>query len=306
MADGNTSPIRPFGSIRTHHNPLVQPFLKWAGGKRQLLPEIKKFLPREKFNRYFEPFVGAGAVVLELQHRKVVINDFNAELVNCYQVIKDKPAALIKLSKIYQEKHSKPFFLGLRELDRTPSFKQLSDVQRAARIIYLNKTCFNGLFRVNSQGQFNVPFGDYENPRIVDEPLIRAVSEYLNKAQVEIKQGDFADAVKKAKKNDFIYLDPPYDPVSDTASFTGYSLNSFGKNEQIRLRDLCDDLSDRGCKILLSNSSTQFIKDLYAGPRYEIVEVSANRNINAVGSGRAKISELLIYNKYAPKGLQER
>lgn len=276
-------------------NPLAQPFLKWAGGKRQLLPEIQKVLPKT-FRRYFEPFVGAGALLFNLQHRNTVINDFNAELINCYRTIKREPEALIRLTQ--QHPHTMEEFYRLRALDRRPDFQQLSNLERAARIIYLNKTCYNGLFRVNSRGQFNVPFGDYVNPRIIEAPVIRAVSIYLNEANVEILQGDFADAVKGAKQGDFIYFDPPYDPLSDTSSFTGYSLNSFNRKAQKRLKETCDQLCDRGCKVLVSNSATDFIRNLYDNIRYTIKEVEANRNINSVGSGRRKISELLIFSNY--------
>lgn len=173
-------------------------------------------------------------------------------------------------------------------------FSKLSDVEKASRLIYLNKTCFNGLFRVNSQGQFNVPFGRYKNPNIVNEFVLRAVSHYLNNNEVKILNGDFADAVSSAKKGDFVYFDSPYDPVSETASFTGYTLGGFNKDEQIRLRDLFVDLDKRGCKVLLSNSATDFIKDLYKD--YHIEIVSATRNINSIATKRGKIDEVLVMN----------
>jgi DNA adenine methylase len=277
-------------------NDLLQPFLKWAGGKRQLLPAIRKYIPR-RYKLYFEPFVGAGAVLFDLQPQAAVVNDANAELINCYRVIKRDPEGLIV--QLRQHKNEKKYYYRLRSLDRAPTFTALSDVERAARIIYLNKTCYNGLFRVNSQGQFNVPFGNYANPNIVDEIVIRAVSRYLNEANVEISHDDFAAAVGGATRGDFVYLDPPYDPVSDTASFTDYNLNSFGKCEQRRLKALCDELTRRGCQVLLSNSATDFIRELYSAPhRYTIVEVAASRNINSIPTGRGKINELLIYNNY--------
>jgi DNA adenine methylase len=279
-------------------NDLLQPFLKWAGGKRQLLPEIRKYVPK-RYKLYFEPFVGAGAVLFDIQPQTALINDANAELVNCYRVIKLNPDKLIALLREHRDKNSKQYFYHLRQLDRDPDFQTLSSVERAARIIYLNKTCYNGLFRVNSQGQFNVPFGNYTNPNIVDEVVIRAVSRYLNEAHIEISNDDFAAAVSGAARGDFVYLDPPYDPVSDTSSFTGYNLNNFDKNEQRRLKTVCDDLTRRGCKVLLSNSATGFIRDLYSDTaRYTIVEVSASRNINSVSTGRGKINELLIFNNY--------
>jgi DNA adenine methylase len=277
-------------------NDLLQPFLKWAGGKRQLLPEIRKYIPRRLTGFYYEPFVGAAAVLFDVQPQQAIINDANRELINCYEVIKRDPEALIE--KLREHKNEKKHYYRVRSLDREPDFQELSDIERAARIIYLNKTCYNGLFRVNSQGQFNVPFGNYTNPNFVDEIVIRAASRYLNEAQVHISSVDFEEAVSDAKRGDFVYLDPPYDPVSDTSSFTGYNLNSFDKNEQRRLKKVCDDLTRRGCKVLLSNSATDFIRELYDDPRYTIVEVEANRSINSVPTGRGKISELLIYNKH--------
>lgn len=289
---------------RFQKNPLAQPFLKWAGGKRQLLSTIRNFIPKS-YSSYFEPFVGAGAVFLSLQCKKCTINDTNQELINCYQVIRDRPGELINLCKIYKKKNSKDFFYQIRELDRQESFYKLSSIERAARIIYLNKTCFNGLFRVNSSGQFNVPYGDYANPAIVDEEIVYAVSSYLNSNQVSVLNGDFEDSVTKARSGAFVYFDPPYHPISDTSSFTGYDLNGFDAKEQKRLKNLCDRLSDKGCKVLLSNSNARLIRELYSDDRYEIVEVEANRAINSVGSKRGKISELLIHNKYEFKSFKK-
>lgn len=284
--------------LQFRKNDLVQPFLKWAGGKRQLLSEIRKFYPR-RYGIYFEPFVGAGAVLFDLQPRETVINDANGELITVYRIIKNDPEELITLLKQHEEKNTKEYFYQLRSLDRDHAFEALTEVQRAARIIYLNKTCFNGLFRVNSQGQFNVPYGSYKKPLIVDEIVIRAVSHYLLESRIDISNDDFEEAVSGAARGDFVYLDPPYDPISDTSSFTGYSLPSFNKEEQKRLKNVCDDLTRRRCKVLLSNSATNFIRDLYSDTtRYTIVEVTANRNINSVAAGRGKISELLIFNNY--------
>lgn len=273
---------------------LAQPFLKWAGGKRQLLPEIKKYLPK-KYNTYFEPFVGAGALFFDQQPKNAIINDVNTELINCYEVIKNLSIDLIEDLK--KHKNNEKYFYKVRELDRTKEFKNLSIVERASRIIYLNKTCYNGLFRVNRQGQFNAPFGRYKNPNIVNSETIKAINRLLNRNSVEILNTDFAKAVSSAKRNDFIYFDPPYDPVSDTASFTGYSSNAFGKSEQERLKDLFEELTRRGCKVMLSNSATDFIYDLYRD--YNVIRIQANRNINSVGTNRKKIDEFLILN-YVP------
>lgn len=289
--------------ISIKSNQLVKPFLKWAGGKRQLIPVIKDFIP-EKYSRYYEPFVGAGAILFWLQPKKATINDINYELINCYRAIKENPEELLTLCQEHKALDSKEHYYELRAKDRSKAWKTIDevDVDRAARIIYLNKTCFNGLFRVNSRGQFNVPYGNYSNPSIADTSLIKAVSAYLNQANVSIMKGDFETAVETAKEKDFIYFDPPYHPISKTSSFTGYSINGFGEKEQERLRDTCNQLSDRGCHVLISNSNAGLIRELYDDdPRYEIVDVRASRSINALGSKRGKISEVLIYNKYECK-----
>lgn len=272
-------------------NLLVQPFLKWAGGKRQLLPELNKYIPL-KYKTYYEPFVGAGALLFDLQPKKAVINDVNSELINCYNIIKDSLDELIEDLKKHQ--NIPEYYYEIRELDRKPEFQQLTQVERASRIIYLNKTCFNGLFRVNSQGQYNVPFGNYKNPKILDEVVLKAVHNFLNSSNIIITNGDFEEVVRGAKKGDFIYFDPPYDPVSDSSSFTGYSLDGFSRDEQRRLKDVFDRLNKKGCFVLLSNSATDFIKDLYKDYRIEIV--SASRNINADGLKRGKVDEVLVMN----------
>lgn len=290
-------------SRRRSENRILRPFLKWAGGKRQLLPILREYIPRNfSSTTYFEPFVGAGAFLFDLQPKKAFINDANKELINCYLTIKNKPNELLELTREYQKDISKDRFYELRELDRKSDFNARSDVERAARIIYLNKTCFNGLFRVNSQGQFNVPYGDNKNPIVADEVVIGAVSKYLNENNIEITNQDFQESVSKARKGNFIYFDPPYDPISDSSSFTGYDLSGFGKNEQRRLKNVSDSLVKRGCKVLLSNSATDFIKELYSNEEYySIIEVAATRSINSVGASRGKINEVLIFSKYDVK-----
>lgn len=272
-------------------NQMIQPFLKWAGGKRQLLSEIRKYIPTD-FSTYYEPFIGAGAVLFDLQPQRAIISDVNADLIQTYEVIRDDVDALIE--DLQKHQNSKEYFYQIRNLDRSPLFQQLTPVEKSSRLIYLNKTCFNGLFRVNRHGYFNVPYGRYKNPNIVNEQVLRAVHHYLNENQVHIQNTDFAETVAHAKKGDFIYLDPPYDPISSTASFTAYSLVGFGKEEQVRLRDLYRDLDRRGCKVLLSNSATDFIKDLYK--EYHIEIVGAARTINAVAARRGKIEEVLVMN----------
>mgnify|MGYP001308173567 CR=1 FL=1 len=275
-------------------NPLAAPVLKWAGGKRQLLKEITKHIP-EDFSTYYEPFLGGGAVLFQLQPSRAVINDINEELINVYMVIRDQVEELIEELKKHKERNNKEYYYKIRELDRdAEKYRQLSNMQKAARTIYLNKTCYNGLFRVNSKGQFNVPYGRYKKPDIVNETTLRAVSDYLNKADITIMCGDFEEAVKEAEEGSFVYFDPPYDPISATSNFTAYSAESFNREEQIRLKRLCDKLNEKGVKFLLSNSATDFILDLYKDYHIEIVQ--ANRSINSKGNRRGKIDEVLVKN----------
>ncbi len=275
-------------------NPLVKPFVKWAGGKRQLVPTIlANHLPKNyNLQTYYEPFIGGGALLFSLQPKKAVINDSNAELINCYKIIKNSLDELIEDLK--NHKNNEYYYYDIRDWDREKNFKSKTEVQRASRIIFLNKTCYNGLFRVNSQGQFNVPFGKYKNPNILDIAVLKAVNKYLNENQVRILNSDFQEAVKDAKRGDFIYLDPPYDPISETASFTGYDVNGFNKQEQRRLKEVFDDLNSRGCHILLSNACTEFIEDLYKD--YLHTKISAIRAINCNGKKRGKVDEILVKN----------
>lgn len=277
-------------------NKLARPFLKWAGGKRQLVPEITKHVPR-KYNTYYEPFLGGGALLFELQPKNAVISDSNLELINCYEVIRDQLNELIEDLRDHKYKNEESYYYNIRGWDRNfDEYKSMLPVKRASRIIYLNKTCYNGLFRVNSQGQFNVPFGKYKNPNVLDEAVLRAVSNYLSSKEVKILNIDFEKAVKSAKKDDFVYLDPPYDPISDTAFFTGYDINGFNKDEQKRLKQVFDELTKRGCKVLLSNACTGFIINLYGDYAKGRKTVSATRAINSNAFKRGKIDEVLIRN----------
>ncbi len=275
-------------------NKYLHPFLKWAGGKRRLLSEIRRYVPG-KFNTYFEPFLGAGAVLFDLRPAKAVVNDINSELINVYKVIKTDVAALA--ADLTRHKNEKEYYYRLRDIDRTEGFLALAPVERASRIIFLNKTCYNGLFRVNSQGHFNVPFGAYKNPKIVDEPALEAIHQYLSDNDITILNTDFETALTQAARDDFIYLDPPYEPLSQTASFTGYSWNGFGRDQQVRLKRVFDDLSTRGCRVLLSNSATPFIRELYKD--YPTITVSAGRAINSNALKRGKVDEILVTN-YLP------
>ena len=269
-------------------NNLVVPFVKWAGGKRQLLPELIKRVP--KFTTYCEPFVGGGALFFYLQPKKAIINDFNKDLINTYIAIQNDVESLIQHLSTY--KNDSESYYKIRELDRTPLFHRMSATEKASRLIYLNKTCYNGLFRVNSMGEFNSPFGSYKSPNIVNEPTLRAIHNYFQNADVTFLSGDFEAAVKGLKKGTFVYFDPPYDPVSASSNFTGYTNLGFGKQEQRRLKEVCDELNAKGIRFLLSNSATDFILDLYK--EYNIEKISAKRVINSNANNRGNVDEVLI------------
>jgi DNA adenine methylase len=272
-------------------NSNVEPILKWVGGKRQLLTEIEKYIP--KHNTYHEPFVGGGAVLFHIQPNKSIINDVNSELINLYKVVKHDVESLI----IDLKKHSndEDYFYQIREVDRYKNiYSEFTNVERASRILYLNKTCYNGLFRVNRAGEFNAPFGNYKSPNIINENTLRAVSNYFNKADIEFKNCDFEKALKTVKKGDFVYLDPPYDPVSVSSNFTGYNKGGFDKEKQTRLKSACDNLNNKGVKFLLSNSATSFIKNLYKDYKIEVVQ--AKRAINSKTDKRGEVDEILVRN----------
>lgn len=274
-------------------NKLVVPFLKWVGGKRQLIPEIKKLLPRGVLNRpYYEPFIGGGALFFELQPKHAVINDYNEELINVYTVIKENPSELIEDLK--KHKNTAEYFYEIRSIDRRPHFSDLTNIERASRIIYLNKTCYNGLYRVNNAGEFNSPFGKYKNPNIVNEPVIKAVSKYLNSIQIQISNGDYEVILEDIPGNSFVYLDPPYHPISESANFTGYVQGGWDEEDQLRLRNTCNMLNERGIRFLLSNSASNFIKEIYS--EYNIHVVQANRAVNSDSSKRGQVNEFLISN----------
>ncbi len=278
-------------------NDIPKPFLKWAGGKGQLLDDIESSLP-PKFNRYFEPFMGGGAAFFHLYRQgfegDMFLSDLNEELVTAYLTIRNSVEDLIAELQDGTYEAEKDAFYEIREWDRQPDWKTTDPVRKTARMIYLNRTCYNGLYRVNQKGQFNVPYGRYKNPTICDEENLRAVSASLKNA--EIRCFDFADAVKTAKRGDLIYFDPPYQPVSETAYFTDYTAEGFGLDEQRRLAALFQDLHNRGCLVLESNSSVKVISDLYSHPDYYIDVVKAKRAISCDPEGRGEIAELLIRN----------
>ena len=273
-------------------NKLVSPVVKWVGGKRQLLNEITPLLPKQ-ISTYCEPFLGGGAVLFVRQPKNAIVNDLNSDLMLVYEVIRDDVELLI--AALQKHENTSEYFYRVRDLDRDKeSYKLLSKVEKASRIIYLNKTCYNGLFRVNASGEFNSPFGHYKKPNIVNEPVLRAVSKYLSSSNVQLFSEDFAATLQRVPKGGFVYLDPPYDPVSDTASFTGYNKGGFDKAEQIRLKECCDILTQRRVKFLLSNSATEFIRELYA--EYTIETVYAKRAINSDADKRGTVQEVLIRN----------
>lgn len=272
----------------------VNPVLKWAGGKTQLLPEINKRLPKQ-FNTYYEPFFGGGALLFSLLPSSAVINDLNSELMNVYKCIKHDtqfPKLLKELDR-HQSLHSKSYYYLIRGLDCSPYYKNWRDYERAARTIYLNKTCFNGLYRVNKKGHFNTPIGTEKYKKLYDLDNITNMHEYLKNNNVKILCGSYSSAVKDAKAGDFVYFDPPYD-YQDGNGFTSYTADGFTKENQVELFNLFKELSDKGVYVMLSNNNTDFIRDLYKD--YNIGVVHAKRAINHKGDGRGAVEEVIITN----------
>lgn len=269
--------------IDTQQTIVPRPFLKWAGGKSKLIQQYSKFFPQE-FNTYYEPFLGGGAVFFHLQPNNAVLTDINTELINVYCCVRDRVESLIETLNEHQEKHNKDYYYLIR------SEKYETEIKRAARIIYLNKTCFNGLYRENSQGKFNVPMGKYKNPPICQPDLLRSVSAALQSKEIKVRS--FEKVLNDAKKGDFVYFDPPYHPISATSNFTAYSRDSFSEKDQIRLRDVFAELANLGVKVMLSNSDCELIWELYNN--FNIHQVLAARSINSNASKRGKITELLV------------
>ena len=269
----------------------VKPFLKWAGGKTQLLPELAKVFPREgSVDRYFEPFLGSGAVFFHfkalVRPKSAILWDNNVELVQTFLAVRDRVEEVIGLLEEHEQRHSKDYYLSMR--GRKPS--ALSEV--AARLIYLNKTCFNGLYRVNSRGDFNVPIGSYVKPNILNREGLRRASELLAGAEIEAK--DFSELPRKVRAGDFVYFDPPYHPRSDTAYFTAYTRDAFGEKDQKKLATVYRSLDKKDCYLMLSNSDTPLVHNEYAG--FWIKKVSARRNINSKADRRGPINELVVLN----------
>jgi DNA adenine methylase len=275
----------------------VRPFLKWAGGKGQLLAAYEAFYPRPRdITGYVEPFLGSGAVFFHVQAllkpKRVALSDGNAELIGAFEAVRDSVDQVIARLAGHKSRHSEEYFYDVRAQDP----RQLrSAADRAARLIYLNKTCFNGLYRVNSRGLFNVPFGHHKNPSLCDPEALQEASARL--ANVDLRTAHFREVLAVAKSGDFVYFDPPYHPLSGTAYFTSYTEGSFGEADQRELAAVYAKLADRGCKVMLSNSDTPLIRDLYSD--FHIHRVLARRSINSNGERRGKIAEVVV-TSYAP------
>ncbi len=271
-----------------------KPFVKWAGGKRQIIDKLKEYVP-ENFNTYYEPFIGGGALLFELSPKKAVINDSNVELMNVYNCLcnEEKFKKMCSVLNHYEKMHSEEFYYEIRNKDRNKNmYNKLSDYTKAARTIYLNKACFNGLYRVNSKNEFNVPFGKKTKVNTYEGANLITVSNYLTLNDIKILNIDFEQAVKDANKNDFIYFDPPYD--SDTHTFNSYTEDGFGKEEQKRLAKVFKELDKKGVYVMLSNHNTHLVNELYKG--YNMHKIEAKRNINSKGNKRGKVEELIITN----------
>jgi DNA adenine methylase len=281
----------------------INPVIKWAGGKRQVIQDLLTSMPKS-YNRYFEPFIGAGALFLEIQPKDAVINDLNFEIYNLYKVLSnlEKTEKLItKLGK-YQKKHNdlpnleskSKYYYSVRELDKEADFKQLRDYEILARTIYLNKSCFNGLFRLNSSGYFNVPFGKKEKVKLFEKTNLIDLNNYLSSHNISIFNEDFEINLERVKPGDFVYLDPPYDVIKNKKSFTQYSKEDFGKEDQKRLAKVFNKLSEKGVLLMLSNHNTPLIRKLYKKFNVKIIE--ANRMINSKGNKRGPVEEVIITN----------
>ena len=282
----------------------MKPILKWAGGKRQLKKHLLKYIDSKDLENssYFEPFFGGGYLFFNLSPKRSFINDLNKEIINVYLSIKENPIMLINLLKDHEKFNSEDYFYKIRDLDRpsNSSIKRLTKIEKAARTIYLNKTCYNGLFRVNSKGQFNVPYGKYKKPKILDEENIYQLSYFLNKEHVKITSLDFSIAVKNAKKGDFIYFDPPYD-YDNQEGFVNYNKDGFDRKDLIRLKSTCDVLIKKGCIVLVSNNDTSFVRNLFLDNNHEnfysMESLNANRSINSNSNFRKNAKEVLIYGR---------
>jgi DNA adenine methylase len=289
MSNFSSIEAKEFEKVTEINEDRAKPFIKWVGGKTQLLPELAARIP-PKIETYFEPFLGGGALFFYLLPTNSILADLNQELTNLYNVIKQQVDELIE--DLQQHIYSKEYYYRIRNVDRIETYESWSAVQKASRLIYLNKTCFNGLYRVNSKGHFNTPMGKYKNPKIIDNRNLRACSRALQKAQ--ILTGSFLDIEDKIAKNDFVYFDPPYAPLNATSNFTTYTQEGFDATMQLNLLALCDRLNAKGIRFMVSNSNAPLILDLYQN--YKIEFIYAARAINSKGDRRGKIPEVIVTN----------
>ena len=276
-------------------NMCMSPVVKWAGGKRQIIDKIKAALPKD-FNNYYEPFVGGGALLFELAPENAVINDVNQELLAIYKCLQDEELYKLMIGELdkHEANHSEDYYYEVRAWDRNPRFELEPLWKRAARAIYLNKACYNGLYRVNSKGYFNVPSAKKEKVKTYDAENLKEIHEYFSKENIQILSGDFVEATRTAKFGDFVYFDPPYDIPEGKDSFTAYSKFDFNKEDQRRLAECFDNLTKRGVKCMLSNHNTSYINELYNG--FNIQVIQAKRIINSKASGRGAVEEVIITN----------
>jgi DNA adenine methylase len=273
----------------------MKPILKWAGGKRQLAAKILELIPTFE-GRYYEPFFGGGAIFFELAPKDAILNDINSEIVNLYNIFFNNKLLkeFIDLLLVHQELHSEDYYFKIREMDRDLNFKNIDKVAKAARIMYLNKACFNGLYRVNAKGYFNVPFNGDKKVNLIQEENFREISEFFQGHAIQFVSDDFDAVLRDAKHGDFVYFDPPYDVLRDKKSFTTYAKEAFGEAEQIRLAETCKQLNLLGVKWLLSNHNTPLINSLFSD--FSIQIVKAKRMINSNSSERGFVDEVLIKN----------
>ena len=278
--------------IKNMQQPVLSPFIKWVGGKRQILPELLKYIP-SYFNVYHEPFIGGGALLFKLAPKHACINDFNEELINAWNVIKNNLDGLIPYLRQYEKLDTKKHYLDIRSVDRDGRILYMNNIERAARFIYLNKAGYNGLWRVNKRGQNNVPFGGHKKLNLVPDCLY-SDADYLSTNEIFITHGDYIKSLDTVKENDFVYLDPPYIPATPTSSFTSYTKNGFGLIQQKQLADKAKELAEKGAKIMLSNADVPLVSELYKDDIFQIHHVKANRVLNSNGKKRGKVGEVII------------
>lgn len=273
----------------------MHPFVKWAGGKTQLLDKLHALMPKA-YGCYFEPFIGGGALLFSVAPKDFVINDFNSELIQAYRCFTNEEdfKKLLEILDFHQAHHGEEHYYEVRNMDKNPKFLSLPIYERAARMIYLNKSCFNGLYRVNSKGYFNVPSGKKRTINCYEKENLKEISNFFLTSKFKILNGDFQDSLVEVRAGDFVYFDPPYDTWENKNSFTSYAKNPFGKEEQKRLAKVYKELSEKGAYVMLSNHNTEFIRELYK--EFNIHVVEAKRMINSKASGRGDVEEVIITN----------